>query len=77
MWRNVWENVLRLSTVLSLAQVYMCYMQYWVEGVCWCVVLRVSLLCISLVYKFRGFEATSCVVNTTLSLSTSVQSVNK
>lgn len=33
--------------------------------------------CVSHVYEFRGFKAISCVVNNTLSLSTSVQSVNK
>lgn len=49
-------NVPRVGAALSSTQVSTRFMQYWVEGVRWCVGLGVSLVCFSLVYKFRGFE---------------------
>lgn len=35
----------RLGAALSSTQVYTSYMQYWAEGVRWCVLLWVSLMC--------------------------------
>lgn len=42
-----------------------------------CAPLGLPDVFLSLVYEFRGFEVLVVFVNTTLSLSTSVQSVNK